>query len=276
MPAIFSDPYAAPLTAAIVGFWRFHSAPGPGPWPYGGCRPCRRDPGASRGPGAGRLLTLPHPPVRVQHPWQRGLGVPPSSCGEAQPLAAGEPGRALLTEGLTAFCGVLGRPGEEAETPLVVRVRIEFQQDRAVHRKFPGRVRLRRAVGEFMNERGQVVLVRLDRPDADDDAVALGLNGVNYPPGDEQIHSPRLSNEPGQDQRDALPGEDGLAGADIPHEGVRPGDTEVTGERDDPARAMAAAVDRRDHRLRDGQQLLHHLVMESQVRAEPAGGTVAG
>ena len=73
--------------------------------------------------------------------------------GEAWPLAAGEPGRTLLAEGLTAFCGVLGRPGEEAEAPLVVRIRIEFQQDRAVHRQFPGRVRLRRAVGEFMNER---------------------------------------------------------------------------------------------------------------------------
>src|SRR5688572_13695982 len=111
-------------------------------------------------------------------------------------LTAGEPGRALLAEGLTAFCSVLSRPGEDAEASLIVRVRIEFQEDRAVHRQFPGRVCLRRAVGEFMNERGQVVLVRLDWPDADDDAVALGLDGVDHPTGDEQIHGPRLSNEP--------------------------------------------------------------------------------
>jgi|GEM_PF-4604521 len=36
---------------------------------------------------------------------------PLGSCGATRPLAIGEPGRTLLAEGLTPFCGVRGRPG---------------------------------------------------------------------------------------------------------------------------------------------------------------------
>ena len=103
----------------------------------------------------------------------------------------------------------------------------------------------------------------------------LRLGGVEHPARDQKVHRPRLADQPGQDQRHGLAGEDRLTGADVADQDVVPRDPEITGQRCHPAGSVTAPVERRHHWFGGLHDRLHEQVMGTEVGEEPDPGMPA-